>query len=277
MISFSAWRAIKESFLVLFLLRFTLVFFAADAHAQSPNRPDKSPATTQMSPESISSNERFLFESLNHERATRGLAALHWDAHLASAAHLHAQRMVETNDLSHQLPGEPELLTRLSSSGAKFTSIAENIAEGSDTLLIHDGWMHSPGHRANILDPQSTAVGIAVVEGSRQLFAVQDFSRAAEILDFAELEKRISTLLAAHGLKVENKSTEARRSCDADFGMPGVTSMSLIRFETGDLTSLPAGVAKRIDSGSFQKAAVGACSVPRTSGFAHYRLVILLY
>jgi hypothetical protein len=218
-----------------------------------------------------------LFESLNHERTSRGLLALNWDSRLAAAAHLHAQRMADANNLSHQLPGEPELLSRLAASGEKFSSIAENIAEGSDAPLIHDGWMHSPGHRANILDPQSSSVGIAVVQGRTQLFAVQDFSRAVESLDLPEQEKRVSALLAERGLRIEKRSDEARKSCDANVGISGVTAMSLLRFDAADLSTLPAGVAKKIGAGSLQRAIVGACPVTGTSGFAHYRIVILLY
>jgi uncharacterized protein YkwD len=274
---FSAGCAIQNISSGLSSLVFAFVFFASNSNAQSANHPDRPPvASKTVSPE-ISTDEKFLFESLNRERTSRGLAALHWDAHLAAAAQLHAQRMVDANDLSHQLPGEPELLARLSASGAKFTSIAENIAEGSDTLLIHDGWMHSPGHRSNMLNPENTAVGIAVAQGRKQLFAVQDFSHAVEILNLEEQEKAISVLLAAHRLKIENKSADARRNCEADVGFSGITSMSLMRFETGDLTALPAGVTKKIESGPFRKAAVGACSASSSSGFAHYRMVILLY
>ena len=274
------WSASKEAAkLPAFssLLFLAYVFLAATASAQYAYPPDRQRATTASSPVPRSLNEQALFESLNQERASHGLTALHWDARLADAAQLHAQRMADTKDLSHQLPGEPELLARLSSSGARFTSIAENIAEGPDVEAIHDGWMHSPGHRANILNPQNTAVGIAVVQGSKQLFAVQDFSRAVEDLDLTQQEKKVSALLSAHGLHVEKKVVEARRNCDADFGISGVTVVSLIRFDSSDLNLLPEGVTKTIRSRSFRDAAVGACPPASKSGFASYRLVILLF
>jgi hypothetical protein len=128
-----------------------------------------------------------------------------------------------------------------------------------------------------MLNAENTAVGIAVVQGRKQLFAVQDFSHAVEILNLEEQEKVVSALLSARKLKIENKSADARRNCEADFGISGITAISLIRFETGDLTSLPPAVAKRIDASASQRAAVGACSASSSSGFAHYRLVILLY
>jgi uncharacterized protein YkwD len=274
---FSAWKTAGTFCGHFALFVFVSALLTASVNAQSAARPDRLPSSGQTSSAQIPQNERALFESLNHERTSRGLTALLWDTHLAAAAQLHAQRMAETNNLSHQLPGEPELLARLSASGARFSSIAENIAAGSDTSLIHDGWMHSPGHRANILDPRNTAVGIAVVRGRTQLFAVQDFSRAVETLDLEQQEKKVSVLLAAHGLKVEDKFSEARKNCDANVGISGVTTMSLIRFDASDLAVLPDGVQKKIEARSFQRAALGACPSTGSSGFAHYRIVILLF
>jgi uncharacterized protein YkwD len=253
------------------------VLLAAIARPQSVGHPDRPPAATRQSPELISSGERALFELLNRERTSHGFVSLQWDPNLAVAARLHAQRMVDANNLSHQFPGEPDLLTRLANAGAKFSSIAENVAEGPDPPMIHDSWMHSPGHRANILDPQNTAVGIAVIEGRGNLFAVQDFSHAVVNVDVAEQEKKVSSLLTARGLKVENRFEEARKSCDANYGISGVTAISIIRFEASDLSALPDGVVKKLAMHSFLRAAVGGCPVAGGSGFTHYRLVILLY
>jgi len=50
------------------------------------------------------------------------------DAALAAAAREHAARMAQRNVLSHQLPGEPQIQDRATQAGARFTTIAENIA-----------------------------------------------------------------------------------------------------------------------------------------------------
>ncbi len=95
-----------------------------------------------------------LFESANHERTAHGLAPLKWSATLAGAARQHALRMAARNTLSHQLPGEPGMADRASQAGARFSSLAENIAEGPSAEGIHKQWMNSPPHRANLLDAQ---------------------------------------------------------------------------------------------------------------------------
>src|SRR2546430_15546204 len=84
--------------------------------------------------------------------------------------------MANLNMLEHQLPSESDLEGRLAEAGARFSVIAENIAVGASPPIIHGGWMGSPGHRKNILDPRLTSVGIVAVHGPGGLFAGQDFS-----------------------------------------------------------------------------------------------------
>src|SRR5271168_2401354 len=142
-----------------------------------------------------------LFAALNRERAALGLAVLVWDDGLASAARLHAERMAQMNQMSHQLPGEVDLLARASGSGARFSMVAENVAVGPDPGTIHSAWMHSSGHRANILSAELNAVGIAVAQGSMGLFAVQDFSQAVGNMSLDQQEQQVIALLAARGLQ----------------------------------------------------------------------------
>jgi uncharacterized protein YkwD len=157
--------------------------------------------------------ERELFEYANHERVAQGLQPLRWDSALATAARDHAAQMAQRNTLSHQFSGEPPLQDRARLAGARFSQIAENVAEGPSAEGIHQGWMHSPPHRANLLDPELTAIGIAVVATTSRggyggsggtLFAVQDFSQSVASLSFTEQEQQVASALAARGLQVTN-------------------------------------------------------------------------
>jgi uncharacterized protein YkwD len=143
------------------------------------------------------SPEQFLFDSANRERTGRGLSPLRWDAQLASAARQHASLMARQNGLSHKFPGEPEPTARARQAGARFSSLAENVAEGPSAEAIHAEWIQSPPHRRNLLDPQLNAVGIAVVDRDGQLFAAQDFSRTVASLSLDEQESRVRAQLKA--------------------------------------------------------------------------------
>jgi uncharacterized protein YkwD len=122
--------------------------------------------------------ERQLFNAVNQERKAHGLPPLKLDEALSTAARRHAQRMAEQGTLSHQFPGEPSLPSRAKAAGAHFSWLSENVDEGPNATAIHQSFMKSPQHRANILDGDMDSAGIGVAEGNGQMFAVEDFSKA---------------------------------------------------------------------------------------------------
>ena len=235
---------------------------SASAQAQTPPRNE---------------SERELFELLNHERVANHLPELNWDDALFKAARQHALLMLDLNILEHQLPGEPGLDERITAAGARFTYIAENIAIGKNPETIHNGWMHSTGHRANILSPRVSSVGIAVVRGTAGLFAVQDFSQSFGNESLEQQEKQVASLLTAKGLHVTGVPDDARKSCDGRLAVPGARSGALIRFETGSLSEIPTDLEKKIRGEPFRNVSVGACHTPDAAGFARYKIALLFF
>jgi hypothetical protein len=72
--------------------------------------------------------------------------------------------MAHNPDFSTQIPGG-------------WTAAAENVAKGYSTpAAMHDGWMGSPGHRANILGDY-TDIGIAFLSSGGTTWGVQVFGR----------------------------------------------------------------------------------------------------
>jgi uncharacterized protein YkwD len=222
-------------------------------------------------------SERQLFDSVNRERTSQGLAPLQWDDHLFKAARKHALLMLNLNMLEHQLPGEPGLEARLAEAGARFAIIAENIAIGPDPQTVHKGWMNSPGHRKNILDPRLTSSGIAAVRGPGGLYAVQDFSEFVAELSVEQQEQKVISLLTARGFRLADATPDARKTCERDSGFSGTSAKSMMRFEASDLNSLPDAVEQKIRSGPLGKVAVGACNAKGTSGFSRFRVALLFF
>ena len=221
---------------------------------------------------------RILFESANHDRAARGLAPLKWSDTLAGAAHQHALRMATQNAISHQFPGEPGLVERASQAGARFSSLAENVAVGPSAETIHKQWMNSPPHRANLLDAKLDSVGIAVAEHNGSLFAVEDFSLAAGKLSAEEQEEIVDAKLRSRGLRLLNYTSDARHSCVLDKGYAGSHVPSFVlHYATADLQTLPDLLEQRIETGKYHSAVVGACPSDAKIGFSNYRIAVLLY
>ena len=256
-------------FTILAALILVALFLTQTMHAATPAHPARPQAGTP---------ETLLLEAANRDRAAAGLPQLQWDMSLASAARQHAQRMAQTNMISHQFPGEPPLQQRASQTGARFSVIAENVAEGPSVLGLHTQWMNSPPHRANLLANDLNAIGIAIVQSSGMLFAVEDFAAAVPLLNLDAQELQVGSLLSSRGLRLVNATPEARRTCDMDRGWAGQRPMYVLRYETGDLSHLPDEVDQRVQGGKYKSAAVGACDAGGSGGaFARFRIAILLF
>lgn len=228
-------------------------------------------------PVNASVAEQYLFAAANMERTARGLPELRWDEALRRAAAYHAQQMAEHGQISHQYAGEPELTARGAAAGAKFSRIAENVAQASTAVVIHDLWMHSEGHRDNLLDPAVDSVGIAVVSRGRELFAVEDFDRSVRTMSLDEQERAIGAQLRPFGLRVSEGSEEARQTCAMETGYAGMKPWFVMRFTASDVNQIPEQLKERIRSGKYHKAEIGACQTKAKENFSAYQLAVLLY
>jgi hypothetical protein len=218
----------------------------------------------------------------NQSRAQAGLGRLKWDPALAEAAMRHCQRMAGEGEISHRYGGEPDLTERTAAAGAHFSRIEENIAVGSRPDQIHDGWMHSPGHRANLLNRDIDRVGIAVVSAQGVLFAVADYSEAVPVLTASQVESRVADLIRMSGMKVRKDPHDARLACPMDHGIPGGLYSGepgfIMRWQGSDLDHLPQDLVNKLGSGEYGQADVGACPAEGLDGtFTAYRVAVLLY
>jgi uncharacterized protein YkwD len=119
-----------------------------------------------------------LFQAINRQRAANGLPPLKWDEALATAAREHAEVMAAQKSISHTLPGEQSLPSRVTRAGARFSWLSENVAAGPNAQNISEQWMQSPNHRANLLDADMDTIGAGAAERNGVVFAVADFSKA---------------------------------------------------------------------------------------------------
>lgn len=112
---------------------------------------------------------------VNKQRNGAGLGDLDRDKRLQRAAQRHTDKMDGTGCFDHTCGGEGDLGTRLESvdylsGGLTRWAYGENIAWGMESRgtprAIVDAWMHSSGHRANILSNDFRDVGIGFVKGS---------------------------------------------------------------------------------------------------------------
>jgi uncharacterized protein YkwD len=112
---------------------------------------------------------------LNRERAKHGLAHIRGNSRLRQAATGHSQDMVARKFFDHVAPGGVTMTDRVMAvdylkAVASSWFLAENIAWGSGShgspRFIVRQWMHSPPHRANILNPRIKDAGVGVAVGA---------------------------------------------------------------------------------------------------------------
>lgn len=114
---------------------------------------------------------RKLLEQINTARAQArqcggqsfaAAAPLTWNAELGSAAEVHSRAMANDNFFAHQgrdgsTPGD-----RAELAGYTGAEVGENIAAALDTPgAVVQGWLASPGHCANLMNPQYRELGAA--------------------------------------------------------------------------------------------------------------------
>lgn len=98
-------------------------------------------------------------------RAMPPAPALRWDLQLYSAAAGHSADMARRNYFGHRSPEGVQLRQRVSASQYKWKSVGENLAGGDRSVAeAVEGWLDSPDHCENLMDPRYREVAVACVE-----------------------------------------------------------------------------------------------------------------
>jgi len=139
-------------------------------HAQLSGRQAPSPVRTRKTGEAPvlhSAVVEQLVDAMNRERAAYGLRPLHLNRRLTLAAGDRISDMFAKHYFNHVSPDGIDPFAWADKRGYDYRLIGENLAVGYPTATgVVDGWMHSPGHRANILKRGFDEIGVAVAGGS---------------------------------------------------------------------------------------------------------------
>ena len=93
--------------------------------------------------------------------------AVAWNAKLTQAADGHSQDMAANNYFSHTSRDGRTFSQRIDATGYAWSTAGENIAAGYSSVdAVMDGWTQSPGHCANLMNPNFSEIGVACVPGT---------------------------------------------------------------------------------------------------------------
>lgn len=143
--------------------------------------PQTTPAQPQPQPQSNTqglpyrNRAQAIIHFTNVKRAQHGLAPISENVELSRViAQPWADRMKRENTLYHRTRHWEAYPAHIPAGGE---NLLQAWSDYSDEQLV-ELWYNSPGHRANMLDPRATSVGIGVaIAGDGKLYAVQNFAR----------------------------------------------------------------------------------------------------
>ncbi len=129
----------------------------------APKETTKQPGNTTTPPTNLSYEEQVV-ALVNKERAANGLRPLTLSSKLSDVARAKSEDMRKNNYFAHQSPTYGSPFDMMKAFGISYRTAGENIAKGYRTPeAVVEGWMNSPGHRANILNASFTTIGVGYV------------------------------------------------------------------------------------------------------------------
>ena len=172
-----------RTFALLIIL--SLLCYALAATAQKAPRSLQLASAKSLEAQKAQFMDRVI-ELTNAERVKAGVAPLKREDSLTKSAQWLAQDMAANNYFAHEDRQGRRIVTRLPDFGyTGYSMIGENIAGGQQTPeQVVAEWMRSPGHRANLLNPEFCELGVAYVHvpnSELQNYWVQDFGTRHDV------------------------------------------------------------------------------------------------
>ncbi len=142
----------------------------------NPNTGTPAPQPAPTSPATgLTADEQRAVNLLNADRKAAGLSPLKVNLNLVRLAENYAQDMINRNYFSHYNPEGQSPFDRMNAAGISYRYAGENLAINSSVDRAEVAFMNSSGHRANILNPNFTEVGIGVRYKGGSVYVVQEF------------------------------------------------------------------------------------------------------
>jgi uncharacterized protein YkwD len=115
-------------------------------------------------PSGLTAREQQMLELINKDRIAYGLRPLQADMRLTRLARLKSQDIVDNIYFAHQSPTYGSAFDMFRANNISFLRGGENLSKAGNVLVSHMRLMNSTNHRANLLTPQYTHVGIGIVD-----------------------------------------------------------------------------------------------------------------
>jgi uncharacterized protein YkwD len=134
-----------------------------DVVAGAPTAPESLPESPE--PPDVAAAEDLVGAAVDALRARQELPPLRRLTTLDAQARLHSEAMLSAGTVAHRIDGGGDVASRLSASGIAYRSARENVARGDGASDAHRAVADSPAHRANLLAPGASLLGVGIARG----------------------------------------------------------------------------------------------------------------
>ena len=168
----------EKALAMVVVLAITAAFVRFDPLGVVNPLEDEEVAGCDGRPVHLDGREAELLRLHNEARTERGVAALCAQEELMAAARGHSKDMIERGYYDHEAPDGADPGDRISRAGYPFSTYAENISRTTGITSragdgpgrgevgeTFEGWMGSPPHLKNLMNPELVEVGIGVASG----------------------------------------------------------------------------------------------------------------
>lgn len=127
-------------------------------------KPTPTPPASVVKTRNLDKIETEVFNAINSQRSKYKLPPLKNMKELNQSSYVKSKDMADKNYFDHVSPTGMDLVKLVEQyTGTNWTMMSENIAAGAYTSQVAmNGWMNSPGHKANILSKDAKYVGVGV-------------------------------------------------------------------------------------------------------------------
>ena len=152
-----------------------------------------------------SATEADFLAHINSTRSSHGLGQLTVDGGLRSHARKHTQDMMDADKIYHSTSAELQ-----AAAGSGWTTVGENVGRGGSVSSLHQAFMDSPGHRANILgDYNYVGIGTGTKDGVLYVTVVFMLKESTTTTTTAPPQTTTTTKATTTTTKADTTTTKA--------------------------------------------------------------------
>ncbi len=122
-------------------------------------------------------DEAAILDAINMLRAAESLAPLAGHTGLMEAARAHSAEMAQAHTLAHVSPTTGSPADRASAAGVRASRVTQNISRRPTAMSAHEAILASEAHRAQLLDPNATHIGVGLADGEDGVYLTELIAR----------------------------------------------------------------------------------------------------